>query len=122
MKKLILTYFFLIAFTLTVQANGVRILIEYDEPTTNTDNTPLTDLAKMSVYFDIVGDIYPAKKLIDIPATSLNGGGHVKRNVVVPLTKNVIKDIDFWVTAIDVDNNESNKSNVIRKFLGYVNY
>lgn len=121
-KKTVLVFLF--AFTLTVaQATGIRVPFEYEEPTTDMDGSTLTDLAKIVIYYDIVEDsITTPTKLLEVPATQPTGGGHVKKTVVVPLTKNKMVTVDFHAVAVDTSGNESQKSNVVRKFLGYVSY
>lgn len=95
---------------------GSNVQAKYTEPVNNELNddgvvTPLTDLAKTSIKFQIAGqDVVVAK---EVPASSPNGGGAVDETIVVPALDKKQATIDFWATATDLVGNESGKSTVI---------
>jgi len=91
---------------------GVTVTAIYIEPSTNTDTSPLLDLAKTSIYFQIVGA--SPTKAKDITATTPTGSGNINTTFDIPITEGQEKDIDCWATATDLSGNESAKSNIVR--------
>ena len=60
---------------------GVEIDVSYQEPTTNANGGPISDLAGTRIYYDVgAGSV----KAYDVEATALTGGGTVARAVKVP--------------------------------------
>lgn len=120
MKKifLILSLLFLLfaaspstGYTLTATLSGFDVQLHYNEPTTNSDNSPLVDLDHTTVWYDAGAGII---KGVDVPATSLTGGGlNVSATVSVPIAVGQEKDVIFWVTAFDKTGNESIRSNTV---------
>jgi hypothetical protein len=86
-------------FAITATSTATEITLTYDEPTTNADNTPLTDLDHINIYQDSI------KLPITSPATAANGGG--KAIVVKIITSTTGKVISFYATAVDKTGNES---------------
>lgn len=97
------------AFALTLSLTGAEVTVEYDEPTTNEDGSALSDLQKTTVFYDMGGGTVKAS---DVPATSVSGGGHITEKVTVPVTSGQERDVQFWVTAMDLSQNESQKSEI----------
>jgi len=89
---------------------GSSIKAEYKEPVQNElnddgVNTPLEDLAKTSIKFQVVGgDVVVAK---EVPATALTGGGDVVESFVIPALEKKQATVDLWLTATDLVGNES---------------
>src|SRR4030042_3954101 len=88
---------------------GAIITVDYTEPILNADNSPLTDLAKCTVYYQFGGDpnVVLAK---EIPATVVTGGGTVRTTIDIPITPGQEKDIDGWMTATDLTGKEAARS------------
>ena len=100
----------LIAAPITATATGAEVKVTYEEPSTNVDRTPCTDLAKTTVYFDKgQGPV----KGIDVTATKETGGGTILTTFIVPIGNNEEADISIWATASDKNGNESGKSNQV---------
>ena len=85
MKKLTIALILSCALTTNLMAfsatpTGTEIAIEYDEPTTNIDESALTDLSHTTIYYNMgSGDL----KLKDVPATAATGGGHIETKVIL---------------------------------------
>lgn len=78
--------------------------IMYDEPTTNSDGTPLRDLALTTIWCQVQGQ--PEMKCSDMPATSMNGGGHIKTTHVFPNMSTGTR-VTYRLTADDTAGNRS---------------
>lgn len=96
------------AFTVTV--TGTQVTVTYDEPTTNEDGTALVDLDHTSIYYDMGSGTV---KAIDVPATSLTGGGTISQIITVPVLAQQEANVSIWATAIDLVGNESVNSSVV---------
>lgn len=113
MKKIILIVCFLLIAT-TAFARTYKV--SYTEPTTNTDGTTLTDLAKCSIYYQIPLGI--ATKAWDKTATAATGGGIITdQDVVVTVPAGQEEQVDFWGTCSDIVGNESLASSKARLHL-----
>ena len=97
-----------IDFTVT----GAVVTASYTEPTTNADATPLTDLAKTNVYYQLPGGT-PVKGA-DVPASRPQGGGVISTQVTVPVTAGQDVVVTFWATATDQQKNESEPSKSVQ--------
>lgn len=94
-----------------IDNNSVEITFAYDEPTSDSDNTPavstdnppLTDLAYTSLFYRI-GEGAPVAAGIN-PATSPSGGAHITGPLLLPAPVNARTAIDFWVTSTDTAGN-----------------
>ena len=84
---------------LTLTLSGAELTVEYDEPTTNTDLTPLDDLAYTNVYSK-VGTIAEVKHP-NVPASRAAGGGHIVTKITVPVPAGTRTDVTVTVTATD---------------------
>jgi hypothetical protein len=89
-------------------------LFGYREPTTNADATlsPLTDLAKMRVYYRCGSG---AEAMAEFPASSPTGGADRDQSLTVPCTSGTIT---MQATAVDVGGLESARSGVATKVIG----
>ena len=102
----------LIAIGIVILTAGVLIALPYqpkttltwDAPTTNTDGTPLTDLAGYKVYWGIVSGIYTGNKDV---------GNVTTVNIAETIALTPRGNYCFAVTAYDVALNESIYSNEI---------
>ena len=109
--------FLLIALILAPQlsgaCSGIRFTMRWTEPTTNVDGTPLTDLAKTTLYYQVNTNTPKKKDYI----AKLTTGGAAKTASLTPLMNCVTKTntIRWWVTATDVSGNISQPSNEVIK-------
>lgn len=72
MVRTILLIALILAPQLSGACSGIRFTMRWTEPTTNEDGTPLTDLAKTTLYYQVNTNT-PKKK--DYIAKLLAGGG-----------------------------------------------
>jgi hypothetical protein len=79
-------------------------LIDYQEPTTKADGTPLQGLVSMRLYWRV--DDGP-ETAITLPASSIKGGLVRRFSLTVPATSGTLS---VTVTAVDVAGNESARS------------
>lgn len=94
---------------------GTEITASYVEPNTNTDGSTLKDLAKTTIYYDIVGDGKAAFKGGEVSATAPTGNGNITQKVLIPILTGQESDVEFWATASDITGNESAPSNKVMK-------
>ena len=87
----------------TVSAAKPSISVSYSEPTTRADGSPLTNLAKTTIYYDLGNGLVKAK---DILATNPTGGGKVSETLQVPLKPGERITATICVTATDVEGRE----------------
>lgn len=93
------------AFGLTATQVGVDILVEYGEPDTTVNDTPLTDLESTNItVLDGVGNPLQSRS---VTATSPNGGGAIKEKFTVSAPANRETPYTFEVRAIDDNKNPS---------------
>lgn len=87
--------------------HGTEIDAEYQEPTTNEDGSPLSDLAYTSIFYDMgAGPV----NVVDLPA-SLNTGGGIKNYTFnVPVLAKMESNVLVWATATDTSGNTSDPS------------
>lgn len=96
------------AYALTVTLSGTQFIVSYTEPAVNADGTPLHDLHHTTIYYQI-GMTAPVR-LIDVNATTPEGGQIVTGTVTVPVPENAETVVRIFVSASDVVGNESGKS------------
>lgn len=84
-------------------------VVMYDEPSTNADGTPLADLDRVEVYYDIgAGPVLGAT----VPASSPQGGVlGVQTTIVVPIPPDAETTVTVHARAFDTTGNQSDKSN-----------
>lgn len=112
MKYLILLFSVYVVFVAPVVAGLAERTVTYTEPAVNDDEiTPLVDLAKTSIYYDINGDGNPPALYIEIPATSASGGGVISQ--IMSLNLPGTASVQVWATATDTSGNESTSTPVI---------
>ena len=94
-----------------IDANTISEVASYNEPSTQADGSPLTDLAFTSVFYQI--DTAPSVKVADVPASSPSGGRAqtVVMRVPIPVGNSVV--VSFHVTATDISGLESLSSPVL---------
>jgi hypothetical protein len=80
----------------------MTVTMSWDEPTKNSDGTPLTDLATTTAWFKLGSGL--DTRAADVTATSLSGGARVSATFTVPSTSG---PASFWVTATDTLGNVS---------------
>ncbi|HJQ99695.1 MAG TPA: hypothetical protein VJ826_15380 [Candidatus Polarisedimenticolaceae bacterium] len=89
---------------------GVEITVQYQEPNLSSDGSPISDLLRTSVFYNLgQGDV----KLFDQPASSPNGNGNVNRLAVVPFLPGRQQNVTFYAVAVDSFTNLSVQSNVV---------
>lgn len=108
MKKLIISLFI---WALPVVALAAA-MFSWTQPSTNTDGTPLLDLAGNKVYCGLVSGQYTIIKDAGLPALA-------GKEALYPTGNVIIKDGSYYcaITAYDTHNNESAKSNEALYFL-----
>ena len=92
---------------------AATVTLTWDAPTTNSDNTALTDLSGYRVYMSTASGQYNSGNIVknNIPASSSTGG--VTETTTVDNLPN--GTYYFVVTAYDIYGNESGNSNEIQK-------
>lgn len=101
------------AWAIDFTVTGASVTATYREPTTNADATPLTDLAKTNVYYQLPGGS-PVRGP-DVPASNPQGGGTITTQVTVPVVAGQDAIVTFWATATDTGTNESVRSAEVQK-------
>ena len=93
----------------TLLPTGIEYTVTYTEPTSNSDSTqtPLTDLGKTTIYYDIATDGLPPIKAKTVSASSVLGGKVITQKVIVPILPGQESDVSFYATATDKSGNES---------------
>lgn len=87
---------------------GAVMTANYQEPATNEDGSPITDLALTSIYYDMgQGPV----KAAEVPASAPTGGGTVTHDIEVPVAPKQEVNVTFWITATDGSGNESAHGN-----------
>lgn len=116
--KLLITLTLLV-WTENIAYAEVTRCVEYDEPTTNADKSPLTDLSYTIIYAgilpptnNVIGELY---QLVKLPATSQKGGGHIRHEVIIPITYKRGMTLLVFVQAVDFSGNVSDIGIVKRR-------
>lgn len=107
LKGIMFVLFLLVViFTMTGDAAARDYKVSYTEPTTNSNGSLLTDLAKCTLYYQI--PLGNQTKAWDNPATAAIGGGTIT-DKVTPIAVSVADEdrVDFWMTCTDTAANES---------------
>ncbi len=86
--------------------------VDYQEPTTKADGTPLLDLASIRLYWRV--DDGP-ETLVTLPASSIKGGLVRRFSLTVPATSGTLS---VTVTGVDAAGNESARSAPATKIIG----
>ena len=102
MKKLFILFLLLLPLTVVFAAIPKDAILNWSAPTTNTDGTPVTDLAGYRVYCGTVTGIYP---------TVMDVGNITSYKVSDILTAD--KTYYCAITAYDFNGNESAYSNEV---------
>lgn len=113
MKKLFLVLLFVMLLPLTSYAIQTgTVTLHYDEPTTNSDNSPLTDLDHVTIYY--FANNVPVRS-VDVPATKSTGGG-IQVTATAPYSvADGIVSVSFYAVAVDTSGNASVRSNLVKK-------
>jgi|CXWL01.1.fsa_nt_gi hypothetical protein len=96
------------AYAFDVALTGAEITLAYTEPSTNVNDTPLLDLKETRGYFQQSGGT--PQLGVTVPASSPTGGQAIMARITVPILQDQEADVNFWVTAADLSNNESPQS------------
>ena len=80
----------------TVSATKTSLNISYREPSTRADGSPLTNLAKTTIYYDVGTGFVKAKEKT---ATSPQGGGKVVESIQIPVQSEQPVEATICVTA-----------------------
>jgi hypothetical protein len=99
------------ASAITITPQGAQVQVDYDEPTTNADGTPLDDLKETRVYVKLPNQA--PSVATTVPASRPTGGGHVTTTITIPVAQGTVVAADVWATAVDTSGNESGPSNVV---------
>ena len=98
--------------------SGAVLTVTYTEPATNTDGSPLTDLARTNVYTEMLLPGQAPVKGPNVAASASTGGGAISTTITVPIGAALpIKEanVKVWATATDTSGNEGPPSNVVTK-------
>ncbi|MFZ3091178.1 MAG: fibronectin type III domain-containing protein [Nitrospirota bacterium] len=106
-------FFFILCLLNANTVLAASVTLTWDAPTTNSDNTALTDLSGYRVYMSTTSGQYNSGNIVknNIPASS-STGGVTETTTVDNLTNGTYY---FIVTAYDIYGNESGNSNEIQK-------
>lgn len=86
---------------------GVELILEYTEPTDNTDGSLIDDLHHTSIFYDLgAGPV----NVVDLPATLNTGGGAISYSALIPVLPGEIKDATIFATATDTIGETSDPS------------
>ena len=85
------------------------ITIDYREPTTKSDGTPLQALKSIRLYWQVDGG---SETIVTLPASSSKGGLDRRLTFKVPATSGVLS---VTLTAIDILGNESARTAPLTK-------
>lgn len=88
----------------TATPTGVQVELKWTEPIINADNTPLTTLKSIRIYENSSG-VMVLKE--EIPASGPAGGGVATKTVTIPLASGAVKEVHFYVTAVNTAGLES---------------
>jgi hypothetical protein len=86
--------------------------IDYREPTTRADGTPLQGLAKIRLYWRV--DDGP-ETMVTLPASSIKGGLERRFRLTIPATRGTLS---VTLTAVDLSGNESARTAAATKVIG----
>jgi hypothetical protein len=89
-----------------IDLNTVQVDASYDEPTENSDGTPLEDLAYTQVFYQPEGAAAPIMGA-KTAATKPTGGGHIDVSLIVPAPAGKKTSLDFWTSEVDLAGNPS---------------
>ena len=85
-------------------SSAIKVTLSYNEPTTNSDTSALTDLHHTSIFYDMGnGSVH----VVDLPASLSTGGGTIQFEFVIPIGYEQLKETDIWATATDNSGNTS---------------
>lgn len=84
---------------------GFPVYLQYQEPTNNTDGSPLDDLAYTTIFYELPGG--SPTKSGDVIASGLTGGGWQTVTIVIPGTP---ESAQLWLTATDTSGHESQQT------------
>lgn len=85
------------------------VTFRWEEPTTDTQGNPITNLGGSRLYRLHEGNTTP--NVDDVAATTPQGGGTVSYDIDFGVPDGVERVIDTWATAKDTDGDESDHSN-----------
>lgn len=89
----------------SVNVSNATFTANYTEPTTNIDTSPLSDLDYTTIYYRINTAV--RVKAVDIPATSINGGGVINESFTIEGLIGKETNVVIIYTATDLSGNES---------------
>ena len=118
MRSLLLAALLLLpaaAEAITITPTGATVDVQYTEPVTNADGTPLGDLDHCNVY--LTAGPAPEVKQPNVAATRPQGGGTVTTNVAVTVPVGAVIDAVFAATCTDTSGNESARSPAVTQRL-----
>ena len=100
---LLIVVYALPAWAVTVTPTGTILTVDYDEPSTNADGTPLTDLKETVVFYAFPG--LPPVLCVTTPATTTTGGVHRSVACTVSVVEGQDVEITVMATARDLNGN-----------------
>lgn len=116
MKQLLLFLFIIFVasdvYAIDASVTGVEVAVTYQEPATNADGSPLSDLDHTTIYHNFGG---PKVEAARAPATASVGNGLITRTITIPVGENQEVNVDIWATATDSSGNEGAESARVTK-------
>lgn len=117
LKKLLLATMFVAmttpAWAIDFTPTGTVLIVVYTEPITNTDNSPLTDLAKTTVNSRVcptTGVCTTVYTQVDVIASAISGGATVSKAVTISIAPGQENNVEVFATATDLSGNVSPES------------
>jgi hypothetical protein len=87
-----------------ISAEKPTIKVSYTEPSVTVAGSPLNDLAKTTIYYDLGNGRRPA---LEVPATKPTGGGQISKTIIVPIQTQNEQIVKICTSATDGHGNES---------------
>ena len=107
------------AWAIDFTPTGSVLTVTYLEPTTNTDGSPINDLASTNVSYRLCPTSGPCAAPYtlgpNIAATAPTGGGSISTQVTVPVGPGQEANVEVFATATDTSGNVSPESAHVTK-------
>lgn len=114
LSVLILAVLFILTVSFSAKSANHEAVLICTEPTSNTDESPLTDLSKLTYWYRVP----PSTTWLpctEEPATQATGGGQIQHTCAP--TEPVNDVVEFMARAVDAVGNESDNSSIVTRFI-----
>lgn len=102
------------AMAIQFTVSGTIVTADYDEPTLNSNDTTISDLADTQVLYQIPPAASPTV-CMTVPASAPTGGAHIHVDCTVPIIDGQEADVSFTAIAHDTSGNASIPSDPVVK-------